>query len=111
MSCGQQPTRKLLHTLLSLNFIAIDDSPKTIETKFYQIFCCCGDNLPIFTISRRSHELVEHCSHLVVSRHCGAHLLTLLTSFWCILIELICDFVTRFGEMNFSEPKMIDGPA
>lgn len=34
--CGQHPTKKLLHTLLSLNFMAYSGSPKT-KMKFVQL--------------------------------------------------------------------------
>lgn len=85
MSWGQHPTRKLLHTLLSLNFIAKEDSPKTEKLL---TFVVVGSFL-YFTISRCSHELIEHCSHLVMSRHFTEHCLTLYNRFSCDLSLLL----------------------
>lgn len=54
--CGQHPTRKLLHTLLSLNFIANSGSPKNDMKIFVSwIFVVAVDVWIFFTISRCSH--------------------------------------------------------
>lgn len=79
--CGQHPTKKLLHTLLSLNFMAYSGSPKT-KMKFVQldlkIVVVVNFHCEFLTISCGSHELVEHSPHLIMSRHPGAHFSTVL---------------------------------
>lgn len=111
ISWGQHPTRKLLHTLLSLNFIAKDDSPKTENLLTFVVV----GKLLFFTISRCSHELIEHCSHLVMSRHFTAHFLTLSNRFRCnltlpIKIYFYIDSFEKFTPQITVRPGWVGKP-